>query len=52
MATINTTCECGTDTNVTVIDALKEARFGCSDCGSKVTVEVTGVTTPRSKKGR
>ena len=49
---INTTCECGTTTDVSILDATKEARFGCSDCGSKVNVEVTGVTPPRVKKGR
>lgn len=52
MANITTTCKCGTDTNVAVVDALKGARFGCSDCGSDVTVAVTGVTKPSSKKGR
>ena len=49
---INTTCECGTESNVSIIDSLKEVRFGCKDCGSSVSVEVTGITKPSSKRGR
>jgi transposase-like protein len=49
---IKTTCKCGTETNVTPLQALKDARFGCADCKSDVTVEVTGVTAPQNKRGR
>lgn len=37
---INTKCECGTETDVSPIDALKAVKTACKNCGAKATVEV------------
>ena len=47
---IKTTCACGIEENVASLKAIKQAAFGCTDCGEKVKVEVRGLSIPDAKK--
>jgi hypothetical protein len=48
---ITTVCGCGTEANVSVEAALKDAINGCADCGQKVTFTLPSVK-PSDKKAK